>query len=77
MNDELEKSVKVAYEKIIDAVKTAHESFLNQIDVKSSTVEFFDGSKIVIFPAIKKNLSPKQARKERARELTKQRGANE
>ena len=57
------------YEIIINGVESARESFLNNVDMKNSTVEILENGKIVIFPVMKNNLSLKQARKQLARKL--------
>ena len=57
------------YETIINGVESARESFLSNVDIKNSTVEILENGKIVIFPVMKNNLSPKQARKQLARKL--------
>ena len=57
------------YETIINGVESARESFLNNVDMKNSTVEILENGKIVIFPVMKNNLSLKQARKQLARKL--------
>lgn len=60
------------YEKIINQAESAREDFLKDIDLKNSTAEILEGGKIIIFPATKNNLSPKEARKQLAKKLTKQ-----
>ena len=59
------------HEALFNTIKTTHEAFLNNIDVKNSTAEALENGKIIIFPAIKSNPPPKQARKHLARKLTK------
>lgn len=63
--------MKSQYEVVVDAIKSTHEAFLNDIDVKKSTVEVLENGKIVIFPVMKSNPPPKQALKQLARKLTK------
>ena len=63
--------MKYQHEALFDAIELAREAFLKDIDAKKSTAKVLENGKIVIFPVIKNNLSPKQARKQLARKLTK------
>lgn len=63
--------MKSQHESLFDTIKTTHEAFLNNIDVKKSNAEILENGKIVIFPVMKSNPPPKQARKQLARKLTK------
>ena len=57
------------HEALFDTIKSTHEAFLNDIDAKKSTAKVLENGKIIIFPVMKNNLSPKQARKQLARKL--------
>lgn len=63
--------MKSQYEVVVDAIKSTHEAFLNDIDAKNSTAEVLENGKIVIFPVMKGSPPPRQARKQLARKLTK------
>lgn len=63
--------MKSQYEVVFDTIKSTHEAFSKDIDVKKSTAKVLENGKIVFFPVMKSNPPPKQARKQLARKLTK------